>query len=44
MRSLLFYKAIDIIFSGVSVLAIIILFVAILIFAFNIYKSLFSFY
>ena len=39
MLSLLSYKAIDIIFSGVSVPAIIILSVAVLISVFNIYKS-----
>ena len=44
MLSLLFCKAIYVIFSGVSVLATIILFVAISISAFNIYKSLSSFY
>ena len=44
MLSLLFYKVIDIISSGVSIPAIIILSVAMLISAFNIYKSLFSSY
>ena len=44
MLSLLFYKAIDAIFSGVSVPAIIILFITILISAFIAYKSLSSSY
>ena len=44
MLSLLSYKAIDIIFSKVSIPAIVILSVAILIFAFIIYESLFFFY
>ena len=45
MLSLLFYKAIDIIFSGVFIPpTIIILFVAVLISTFNIYKSLSSSY
>ena len=42
MLSLLFYKVIDTIFSGVSVPAIIILFIAILISAFNIYIKILS--
>ena len=37
MLSLLFYKAIDTVFSGVSIPAIIILLIAVLIFVFNIY-------
>ena len=44
MLSLLFYKAIDIIFSEVSIPAIIMLSIAILISAFNAYKSLSSSY
>ena len=44
MLSILFYKAINTIFSEVSVPAIIILFVAILISAFNIYARSLSFY
>ena len=44
MLSLLFYKAINIIFSGVSIPTIIILSVAVLISAFNAYKSLSFFY
>ena len=44
MLSLLFYKVIDTVFSGVSMPAIVMLSVAVLIFAFNIYKSLFSSY
>ena len=39
MLSLSFYKVINIIFSGISIPAIIILSVAVLIFTFNIYKS-----
>ena len=44
MLSLLFHKVINTVFSGVSVPAIIILSIAILISAFNIYVSLSSFY
>ena len=44
MFFLLSYKVMDIIFSGVSIPAIIILFVAVLISAFIAYKSLFSSY
>ena len=44
MLSFLAYKVIDIIFSGVSIPAIIILFIAVLISASNIYKSLSSSY
>ena len=44
MLSLLFYKVIDIIFSKASIPAIIILFITVLISAFNIYKSLSFFY
>ena len=44
MLSLLSYKVINIIFSGVSIPAIIILFVAVLISASNMYKSLFFSY
>ena len=44
MLSLLFYKAINIIFSKVSIPAIVMLSIAVLISAFNIYKSLSSFY
>ena len=40
MLSLLFYKVIDTVFSGVSVPAIIILFIVVSISAFNAYKSL----
>ena len=44
MLSLLFYKAINTVFSGIFIPAIIILSVAVLISIFNIYKSLSSFY
>ena len=44
MLSLLSYKVINIIFSRVSIPAIIILSITVLISAFNIYKSLFFFY
>ena len=44
MLSLLSCKAIDTVFSGVSISAIITLFITVLISAFNIYKSLFFFY
>ena len=44
MLSLSSYKAIDAIFNRVSIPAIIILSVAVLIFTFNIYKSLSSSY
>ena len=44
MLFLLFYKAIDTIFSGVFILIIVILSVVVLISAFNVYKSLSSFY
>ena len=44
MLSLLFYKAIDTVFNKFFIPAIIILFIAILISAFNIYISLSSFY
>ena len=44
MLSLLSYKVMDFVFNGVSIPAIFMLFIAILISAFNIYKSLFSSY
>ena len=44
MLSLLFYKAIDTVFSGVSIPAIVILSVAVSISTSNIYVSLFSSY
>ena len=44
MLSLLFYKAIDTVFSKVFIPAIIMLSIAILIAIFNVYKSLSSFY
>ena len=44
MLSLLFYKAINIIFNGVSIPAIIMLSVAVSISVSNAYESLFSFY
>ena len=44
MFSLLSYKVIDTVFSGVSIPAIVILFMAVLISAFIIYKSLSSSY
>ena len=44
MLSLLFYKVINTIFSGVSVLTIIILSIAVLISTSIVYKSLSSFY
>ena len=44
MLPLLFYKAINIIFSKISIPTIIILFIAVLISVFNIYISLFSAY
>ena len=44
MLSLLSYKAMDVIFSKISIPAIVILFVAVLISTFNIYKSLSFFY
>ena len=44
MLSLLSYKAMDTVFSGVSVPAIIILFVAVSISISDAYESLFSFY
>ena len=44
MLSLLSYKVMDVIFNGVFIPAIVILFITLLISTFNIYKSLSSFY